>query len=190
MGSARKIRKKYIPPRHPWNLERLELEQVVVGEYGLRNKKELWRSRTRLRRFRQRARSLLGLDANSPLRKTEERRLIDKLEKIGLLQAKDANLDKILSLKPEDFLERRLETRVFKRGLATTPYQARQLIIHGHIAIDGRRVNIPSYHVNGAVDELIGYSAGSALQSEDHPIRKDLQGRLSIKSKPAEAEEA
>ena len=75
MGSARKIRKKFIGPRHPYNLERFTQEQQLMGEYGLRNKRELYRARTKLRRYRQRARSLLGLDESFPQRVREEKML-------------------------------------------------------------------------------------------------------------------
>ena len=44
-------------------------------------------------------------------------------------------------------LERRLDNVVFRLGLATTRRQARQLVNHGHITVDGKRVDIPSYRV-------------------------------------------
>ena len=44
-------------------------------------------------------------------------------------------------------LEQRLDNIVYRLGLATTRRQARQLVNHGHILVDGKRVDIPSYHV-------------------------------------------
>lgn len=44
-------------------------------------------------------------------------------------------------------LERRLDNVVYRLGLATTRSQARQLVTHGHIVVDGRKTNIPSYTV-------------------------------------------
>ena len=44
-------------------------------------------------------------------------------------------------------LERRLDNVVYRLGLATTRRQARQLVNHGHITVDGKRVDIPSYDV-------------------------------------------
>ena len=44
-------------------------------------------------------------------------------------------------------LERRLDNVVYRLGLATTRRQARQLVNHGHITVDGKRVDIPSYEV-------------------------------------------
>jgi small subunit ribosomal protein S4 len=44
-------------------------------------------------------------------------------------------------------LERRLDNVVYRLGFARTRFQARQLVSHGHILVDGRRVNIPSFLV-------------------------------------------
>lgn len=51
-------------------------------------------------------------------------------------------------------LEQRLDNVVYRLGLATTRRQARQLVNHGHITVDGKRVDIPSYHVE--VGQVIG----------------------------------
>jgi small subunit ribosomal protein S4 len=45
-------------------------------------------------------------------------------------------------------LERRLDNVVFRMGFASSRRQARQLVRHGHVAVDGRKVNIPSYQVS------------------------------------------
>lgn len=44
-------------------------------------------------------------------------------------------------------LERRLDNLVYKSGLAATIWAARQLVVHGHILVDGARVDLPSYQV-------------------------------------------
>ncbi|KIS04216.1 30S ribosomal protein S4 [Paucilactobacillus wasatchensis] len=51
-------------------------------------------------------------------------------------------------------LERRLDNMVYRLGLATTRRQARQLVNHGHITVDGKRVDIPSYEVE--IGQTIG----------------------------------
>src|SRR5699024_8770342 len=51
-------------------------------------------------------------------------------------------------------LESRLDNLVFRLGLARTRRQARQLVNHGHVTVDGRRVDIPSYRVKP--NQLIG----------------------------------
>lgn len=45
MGDPRKPRKKWSPPGHPWVKERLIEEMKLMGEYGLRNKREIWIAR-------------------------------------------------------------------------------------------------------------------------------------------------
>lgn len=45
-------------------------------------------------------------------------------------------------------LERRLDNAVYRAGFATSRRQARQLVVHGHIAVNGRKVDIPSFQVN------------------------------------------
>jgi len=164
MGDPKRHRKKYVTPRKPWDKVRLEREAQLVIKYGLRNKRELWRFENILRKYRRVARDLLS-KVNLPGREGELARakanaVIKKLVRLGILK-EDATLDDILNLTVEDFLERRLQTLVYRLGLAKTIKQARQLITHGHIAIDGRRVTAPSYIVEKDEESKIGYYPNS-----------------------------
>ncbi len=47
-------------------------------------------------------------------------------------------------------LERRLDNAVWRAGLASSRAQARQVVLHGHVRVNGKKVNIPSYLVNVA----------------------------------------
>ena len=129
--------KKYEKPLRPWDRTRLEAEKKIKQNYGLRRKKEIWRAESILRNYRRQARNLAAKKD-----KEKEKVLIDKLVKIGLLNP-TADLDDVLALTVEKLLERRLQTLTFKKGIARTAKQARQLIVHGHVAIDGRRVRWP-----------------------------------------------
>ena len=140
----RRLRKKYKTPRRPFERDRLIEEIKLTGYYGLRNKRELWRAKTLLSEFRRRARRLLAIPPEE--RVSEERALIDKLYKLKILE-KDATLDDVLRLKVEDILERRLQSVVWRLGLAKSPHQARQMIVHRHIMVNGRIVTSPSYLV-------------------------------------------
>jgi len=140
MGDPRKLRKKYTPPKRPWDSVRLGEEKKIVESFGLKNKKEIWRADSTIRKFRYLARSLVGIPINQ--RKGEEEKLLAKLQKLGLLK-ESATLDDALSLKTEDLLARRLQTLVWRKGLATTLTQARQFITHGHISVNKRRVDAP-----------------------------------------------
>ena len=129
-------------------------ESRLLGLYGLRNKRELWKAASIVRYFRHRARALLA--APPDVREKEEKALIGKLIKLGLMR-EGAKLDNVLDLRVEDLLERRLQTIVFKKGLARSIYEARQLIVHGHIAIGGRRIRSPGYIVSRSEEPLVTY---------------------------------
>jgi len=146
MGDPKKPRKKWEPPGHPWIKERLIREMEIVGYYGLRNKRELWIFQTMLRKIRHRARALLALPPEE--REAKAKALLERLYRLGILQDPNATLSDVLNLTVEALLERRLQTIVWRKGLAKTPHQARQLIVHGHIAIKGRRVTSPNYLVS------------------------------------------
>ncbi len=161
MGDPKKPRKKWEGPKHPWEKERLLKEIELVGRYGLKNKKELWLASSLARKFRHQARSLLGLPPE--IRAERERTLLKRLYRLGLV-GENASLDDVLGLTAEHILERRLQTIVYKKGLARTIHQARQLIVHGHIAIGGRRVTSPGHLVTREEEKLIDYAPGSPFK--------------------------
>jgi small subunit ribosomal protein S4 len=155
-------RKKYETPRRPWQRDVLDAELKLMGMYGLRNKRELWRAKYELSRIRKVARGLLS--EASETRARMEDQLLGRLSRLGLLQ-KRSTLDDVLDLTLENLLERRLQTIVFRRGLAKTLQQARQFIVHGHIRVGKRRVTSPSYLVKSGEEDLISYWPGSPLSS-------------------------
>lgn len=158
MGDPKRQRKKYKTPRHPWRTEILQEELKLLGEYGLRNKRELWRYKTMLSKIRGMARSMLGMRAEE--RERIEGKLLKKLSRLGLIP-EGATLDDVLDLSVRDILERRLQTISFKLGLAKSINQARQLVSHGHIAIGDRIVSIPGYLVTKEEESRLGYSPNS-----------------------------
>jgi len=168
MGDPKKQRRKYETPRFPWRTDILQSELRLQGQYGLRNKRELWRHKTTLSRFREIARSLLGMPTEQ--RQKMEKQLLERLNRLGILP-ETAVLDDVLDLALEDILERRLQTIVFSKGLAKSIFQARQLIAHGHIAIDGKRVPSPSYLVLRDDEAKIAYAPTSSLSNANHPLR-------------------
>ena len=171
MGDPKKQRKKYETPRFRWRKDILQEELKLIGQYGLRNKHELWRHKTTLSNARGIARSLIGKSAEE--RTKIENELLTRLKKRGIL-AETSVLDNVLDLTIEDILERRLQTIVFRKGLTRTIFQARQLITHGHVTIGNRRVTIPGYIVANAEEEHVVYSPESAIVNEAHPLRKSL----------------
>lgn len=124
-----------------WNKERIEADKELVKEFGLKKKREIWKAETLLRKYRGLARRLAAVKDERV-----EKDLIGKLARFGILK-KGSDLDDVLSMSVNDILGRRLQTIVTKKGLANTPNQARQLIVHGHVTIDGRKIIYPSYMV-------------------------------------------
>jgi small subunit ribosomal protein S4 len=185
MGDPKKQRKKYDTPRFPWRTDTMQSELKLLGQYGLRNKKELWRHRTTLSKFRGIARSLLGMSTTE--RRKLEKQLLTKLHRLGIL-AKTAELDDVLDLSLEDILERRLQTLVFRRGLAKSVSQARQLITHGHVSIEGKRVSSPSYMVLRDEEAKVTFTPTSPMFDLNHPLRQTLsvEGMIGAKTEPEE----
>jgi small subunit ribosomal protein S4 len=146
-------------------------ELKLIGEYGLRNKHELWRQETMLSKFRSTARTLIGETPEE--RKKMEDELLTRLKKLGVLD-ETAVLDDVLDSTIEDILERRFETIVLRKGLAKTMQQARQLIVHGHMTIGNRRVTTPGYIVPRQEEDKITYTAKSSLANPAHPLRQTI----------------
>ncbi|KAI0283436.1 40S ribosomal protein S9 [Russula aff. rugulosa BPL654] len=138
--------KTYKVPRRPFGSARLDAELKLAGEFGLRNKREIWRIALILSKIRRAARELLKLDDKDPKRLFEGNALIRRLVRIGVLDETRMRLDYVLALKIEDFLERRLQTQVFKLGLAKSIHHARVLIRQRHIRREANR-QCPSFVV-------------------------------------------
>ena len=168
MGDPKRQRRKFDTPRFPWRKDILGEELKLLGTYGLRNKHELWRHETQLSKFRGIARSLIGRPAEERMRMENE--LLNRLKKLAVLQ-ETAVLDDVLDLSIEDLLERRLQTLVFKKTLAKTVHQSRQLITHGHVTLNGRRVTVPGYIVSREEEKTLAYAAESQLVNTAHPTR-------------------
>lgn len=127
--------KVYSTPRRPFEKERLDQELKLIGQFGLRNKHEVWRVRYTLAKIRKAARELLTLDEKDPRRLFEGNALLRRLIRIGVLDEAKMKLDYVLGLKVEDFLQRRLQTQVFNVGLAKSIHHARVLIKQNHIRL-------------------------------------------------------
>jgi len=157
----KKYGKTYTTPRRPFEKARLDQELKLVGEYGLKNKKEVWRVKFTLAKIRTAARELLTLEEKDPKRLFEGNALLRRLVRIGVLAEDKMKLDYVLALKPEDFMERRLQTQVFKLGLAKSVHHARILIRQRHIRVRKQVVNIPSFMVRLDSQKHIDFSLKS-----------------------------
>lgn len=160
MGDPKYPRRAWRKPKRPLNYDLKMDELKTLGTFGLRTKRELWKAHTELSRVRHQARSLLALRAED--RSKKEPILMRSLARIGLVSP-DATLDDVLNLKVSDLLARRFQTIVTKKFEFKTPYQARQAVVHGHMMIGERRINIPSYVVTVEEEDSIRFAAESKI---------------------------
>ncbi len=130
--------KRYAKPRKSFDAIRMKEENSIVGAYGLKKKREIWKAEAQISRIRKLAKGIITKDEE------EKRELIIKLNKQGF---KVSSIADILALNKEDWLKRRLQTLVYEKKLARGPREARQLIIHKHISVGDKIVNVPSYIV-------------------------------------------
>ncbi len=178
MGDPKFLRRMYETPKHPWEAGRMEEERKLLEKYGLKNKRELWKAQSTLRGFRRQARDLAArLRAGEPQAQREVDGLLGRLSRLGILAGGSPTIDDVLALQIDDLLARRFEWIVVTKGLAPTPWGARQLIVHGHFTIGDHKVTRPGYLVPGTEEALISYAPRSPLQDEEHPIRVALRER-------------
>ncbi|MFH0715164.1 MAG: 30S ribosomal protein S4 [Candidatus Diapherotrites archaeon] len=170
MGDPKKKHKQYEKPKKVWDSERIARDRKTLEEYGLKNMREIWRSQTILRNKRRMARRLLA--AGKKDREQRKSELLSGLQEIGILN-ENATLDDVLGLKERDLLERRLQTLVFRKGLANTAQQARQLIVHGHIGVNGRKVSAPGYLVAKKLENDVSYYGKPIDLRTPLPEKKD-----------------
>lgn len=152
MGSPKRNRKKLQRPAAMWNKQRIEEEHRLRDAYGLKKLEELWKATSEIRRIKRNVRQVLSGREGENV----GREIIARLARYNVINS-NAVLDDLLLLKPESLLERRLETMVYRKGLAKSFGQARQLITHGFIAINGKRITSPGYLVRSVEEGSISY---------------------------------
>ncbi len=171
MGSPKKQRKKFSKPSHPWQKERILVEHELVKEYGLNRKYEIWKMNSVLKNLTRQAKNLIA--TKKPQAEKEAKQLLTKLHSLGLIN-KEAQIEDVLSLSLKDIMERRLQTLVYRKNLASSARQARQFIVHEHIALGEKTVTAPSYLVPVEEEANIGFSQGSVLSNAGHPQRSAI----------------
>lgn len=173
MGAPRRNRKKIQRPANIWSIERITAEHKLRDDYGLKNLTELWRATSEIRRIRRNVRGVLS----GKLDEKTGNEIIARLQRYGM--AKDgAVLDDLLSITPENVLDRRLQSLVMRKGLAKTMKQARQLVAHGFISVNGRRAKSPGQTISRSEENSISYYK---------PISLEFSQGGEAAAKPAEA---
>ncbi len=189
MGHPKFSRPKFDTPKHPWKKARIDEEHDISARHGLKNMKEIWKARSQLRKMRQQAMKLIGkVDASHAHWQKEKDDLLHSLIRKGIL-SEESSIDDILTLNVEDILNRRLQARVYAKGLASSMKQARQLVTHGHITVAEQKITIPSYAITREEEDLIAYHLSSKLNDESHVLREIIDGRASEASFEEDEEE-
>jgi len=146
-------------PLNPFEKERLDAELEIVGKYGLKNKREVWRIQLALAKMRKAARELLTLDEKDPRRLFEGEAILRRCFRFGLLNENENKLDYVLGLTPAKFMERRLQTIILRNNFeARSMHHARVLIRQRHIKVGKQLVNIPSFLVRVDREKQIDFA--------------------------------
>ncbi len=185
MGDPKYPRKNWRRPKRPLNYD-LKMEELkTLGTFGLKTKRELWKAHTELSRIRNQARSLLAL--RQEVRKEKEPVLMKSLTRVGLV-GEGSTLDDVLNLQVTDLLSRRLQTIVQNKLGFKTSYQARQAVIHGHIMIGDKIVDIPSYTVKAGEENEIKFTPESTLREKlEKPKEKEEVEKDTTEAESSEA---
>ena len=157
--------KIYSRPKRPFDKVRIEEEGGIVEEFGLKNKREIWKAEAKIKTIREKAKRLISAKPE------EQQTLFNKLNKMGL---KVTSISSVLSLDKKDYLRRRLQTIVLTKKLATTSKQARQLIVHKKVLVDGRAVDSPSYIVPVELENKITLKE-KKISKKKEPVKEDKE---------------
>jgi len=158
--------KTYSRPKRPFDKERLLEEAEIKEDYGLKNKKEIWKADAKVKSMREKAKKLIGSDAE------EQKALFERLKKIGL---KVNSISDVLALTKEDYLERRLQTILVRKKLATTMKTARQLITHKKVFINEMIVDCPSYVVKTELENKIKLKPKKKKIKKPKELNKEVE---------------
>lgn len=166
MGDPRRLKKKWSKPLHPWQEQRMLVETELVKEYGLKRKNEIWKMNSLLKRYFEQAKTLIGSEKTTT--EAENEQFVKKLSKLGVLKS-TSNVDEALNLTLKDLMERRLQTVVVRKNLARNMLQARQMIVHEHIAVGDKKITVPSYLVSTQEEANVKFSQASQFKDPAHP---------------------
>ncbi|MFH1238040.1 MAG: 30S ribosomal protein S4 [archaeon] len=166
MGDIKRKHKLYSRPKKLYDRARMDEENILVKRYGLKNKREIWKAKTAVSNIRRRAKGLIGKGVE------EQQSFFNKLGKKGFIVQ---GIPDVLALTEENLFERRLQTILFKKGLANTVKNARQLIVHKNVLVDGSVVNIPSFVVTRELENKISVKERKIVSDEDIETNEKIE---------------
>jgi small subunit ribosomal protein S4 len=165
MGDIKRKQKKFSRPKQLFDRARIDEENLAVKKYGLKNKREIWKAESQISRLRRRAKKLI------PKTDEEKKEFFEQLKRKGF---KVNEIADVLGLTKEDWLDRRLQSVVANKKLANTPKQARQLIVHKKILVDGKVVNKPSFFVSADLESKISVKTQKPKPKKEEKVEETL----------------
>ena len=181
MGDIKRKRKLFNRPKKLFDRARMDEENVLVKRYGLKNKREIWKAKTAVSKMRRRAKGLIGKEVE------EQQSFFDKLTKMGIVVR---DVSDVLALTEENLFERRLQTMLVKKKLATTPKGARQLIVHKNVLVDGNVVNVPSFIVTRDLEDKISLKERKVKVKKEIPVEVEATEEAPLEGAGEKVEEA
>lgn len=169
MGLPIKHKTKMVSHKKKWDKNTIVEEAVFVTDYALKNKKEIRRAEALLSKLK-----TIAKNFNKTTETKESagaKQFVNKLKAQGYLTEEATSLDEILDITLRELFERRLAAVLYKKGLAKTPGQARQFVVHGHVEVNGQVVTAPSYPVTVKDAETVAFIGSSNLSDDTHPER-------------------
>ena len=154
--------KGYSRPKRAFDKERIIDEEKIKEDFGLKNKKEIWRAESKIKQIREGAKRLISSKPEY------QEILFEKLRKIGL---NVKSIPDVLSLDKKDYLNRRLQTILVSKKLATTTRGARQLITHKKVLVNGSVIDSPSYIIPVDMENKISIKVNSA--AKERPVENE-----------------
>ncbi len=179
MGDIKRKRKMFSRPKKLFDRTRMDEENVLIKKYGLKNKREIWKAKTAVSKLRRQAKALISKDIK------EQQKFFDKLNKVGMGVA---DISDVLAMSEENIFDRRLQTFVVRKKLATTMKGARQLIVHKNVLVDGKVVNIPSFVVTVDLEDMIALKERKAKAKPQKDDSGEPKEEIIVEEENAEEE--
>lgn len=165
-------RKIYSRPRKRFDKKTIQEENALINRYGLKTRREVWKADFAIRKMRNIAKKLITASED------EKKSFIAKHKTEGFAVE---TISDVLALTKEDYLKRRLQSVVVKKGMATTHKQARQFITHKHVSINGSIINTPSHLTTSEEESSITIDVSLPSKKELTSDEKELLEQIKHK---------
>ncbi len=154
----------------------IKSENDLIKKYGLKSRKEVWRADYSIKKIRGLAKELITQNEE------KQKEFVDRLRAKGF---EVNSIAEVLGLNKEDRLKRRLQSILVAKGIAKTPRQARQMIVHKHIKINGNVIASPRHLTNVEEENTVELS----LAVPEKKIISDEEKAILSQIKKSETEE-